>query len=337
MITYSCRKSDRQEIIPQKEIRISISSLLFDGELDKSNSLTQEINGVTRILTPLKSSAFNKGYRYKIIENNKNTRKTISGYIISKDPITKYFNFFILNIDSKGILINKNKNESSSTKNDKTNIVAKTNFKNKIVQSLLGEELTVLAGCNSIPPICIDWYWTTFDPYTGSVVGEVYMYTSCYDPCTFTSGGSAAEITATCNQLSNAMQSGPVSIDGTRELISETSNERSFIYSWTFEKQHDDWWLYKSYETGVHQKTNGVWKWKSLTHNSVSRSGFTIGASIDCQVNTALPQVGIYFAGMQLSYTLLASAICSGSPITNNKSRNGNSPIWHVNYTPPQN
>lgn len=35
-------------------------------------------------------------------------------------------------------------------------------------------------------PICIDWYWTTYNADTGEIISEDYLYTSCY---TNTGGG----------------------------------------------------------------------------------------------------------------------------------------------------
>jgi hypothetical protein len=70
-------------------------------------------------------------------------------------------------------------------------------------------------------------------------------------------------------------------------------------------------WHYKSFEKGIHKQVDGIWKWKSLTHNSET----VIGAypfSIDLIVNQATPSISAseLLAAMALKYTVKVTINC---------------------------
>jgi len=58
------------------------------------------------------------------------------------------------------------------------------------------------------PVVCMDWYWTTYDPWTGIVYDEQYLYTTCTG-----SGGGSAPGAGTTNTIGN------------REIIDSLTNE----------------------------------------------------------------------------------------------------------------
>jgi hypothetical protein len=60
---------------------------------------------------------------------------------------------------------------------------------------------------------------------------------------------------------------------------------------------------------------NGEWRWESLVHESISKTGVTIGATVDCILHKATPEVGIYNAIMALDYDIRYSFTCKGVPV----------------------
>lgn len=77
---------------------------------------------------------------------------------------------------------------------------------------------------------------------------------------------------------------------------------------------------------------NGTnWQWQSLTHKSISRSGLFAGGTVNYEVNTSIPEIGVYNAGMQLNYTITISVLCKGAPLGASGTYTTNSRIWNVN------
>jgi hypothetical protein len=94
----------------------------------------------------------------------------------------------------------------------------------------------------------------------------------------------------------------------------ETPTIREKNYEWIIYKQTANLWRVKSKEHGIHVQENNVWKWQSLTHMYISKTGTIIGGSISVTENSSHADVGIYWASMQVDYKVEASLVCGGSP-----------------------
>ena len=98
--------------------------------------------------------------------------------------------------------------------------------------------------------------------------------------------------------------------------LGEGPETRTKVYVWKFYSQNQGMWYFESAEKGTHIKVNNVWKWKSLTHESITRSGFIVGGSVDCLLVSATATLGTYWAAMELKYKIKVDLICQGSPIS---------------------
>jgi hypothetical protein len=331
----SCKKNHEAEKLssPTQKARVSTTDLLFRGELNHDATVSQAKGDHVRMLVPYVETEKRSTVRYRLTEYTKNGEELRTGYVIAQEPLTKASDLFALNISNTNAALVKQRAKGSIKESTVEKIRAKRKQDNETSYAALGEELSLYAGCNNAPPVCIDWYWVTYDQYSGEVVSEMFLYTSCYDPCSFNSGGSNGN--TSCAEASNKIKAGPVSEMANFSVEQESREERTVIYTWTFLKHYFDWWQFKSIEKGIHTKQqNGTWKWKSLTHVGITKTGFVMGASIDCTVHSAIPTVGMYFAGMTLNFTYSASAVCKGFPITFSKQFSMDSPIWHVDYRP---
>ena len=178
---------------------------------------------------------------------------------------------------------------------------------------------------------CTDWYWIVTYYYSdGSTeTTSEYLGTTCdceptspfaFDPTCADGGGggpSAGTNPGTCESNVKNLINGTLPPSGlTSSLVSQTETTRTRFYRWTIYRQSFGLWSFKSLEKGVHVKVNNEWRWKSLEHVSISRSGTVVGGTIDCSLDAANPTVGLYNAHMELHFTIKASAICSGSPIS---------------------
>lgn len=338
ILVASCKKNNEVETkAPEtKEVKVSTTDLLFKGDLDHDASIAQSKGEVLRILAPYMEKEKRVGSRYRLNEYARDGRLLKTGNVYSLEPLTKETDLFKISIDNKGaaLLRQKEKGQFKDAVNEK--IRAKRKTENGNTETGLGEVLSLYAGCQDASPVCIDWYWVTYDLYTGNVESENFLYTSCYDPCSFNSGGSGGSNDTNCSEATSKIKSGPISVGLPVVLEQEGSNVRTFTYPWQFHRQIYNMWHYKSFEKGVHKKhTDGKWRWESLTHMGVVRIGIVLGSTVECIVTSAVPQVGIYHAGMQLNYRIESSAICKGFPLSNSKNYYGNSPIWHVDERPP--
>jgi len=184
---------------------------------------------------------------------------------------------------------------------------------------------------------CVEWYLetTTFLPNGTTTTTESYLYTTCYMKChpneicdvkvSGLSGGSV------CDDLAPQVAGSSVSITQAVTGVATTSTTRTKAYSWKFYSQNFNLWSFSSHEIGTHKKIGNIWQWKSLVHQSISKSGVWAGGTVNCIVNTAIPQVGLYYAGMQLNYTITFSILFTGCPLAADITRTSNSPIWGVN------
>lgn len=182
---------------------------------------------------------------------------------------------------------------------------------------------------------CIDWYWQTWYVWwDGSMTlqSEVYVFTTCDEDCAQPRIANGRSLRVNCSGGGGGGGGGGSVYCNTTEwssgvteatdlessiTVSEGSETRTKNYVWTFAKGVFNPSLkWKSHETGVHIKENNVWKWQSLTHNSISKVGIVLGGSMQCDLNSATPTVGIYNAIMAIDYTFTRSFVCGGSPVS---------------------
>jgi hypothetical protein len=133
----------------------------------------------------------------------------------------------------------------------------------------------------------------------------------CYeDP----NGGGGEEIN--CANVQGSLEGTSVSEIESSTTENETPTTRDRKYNWVIFKQNWNLFKFVSHEKGVHIKVNNVWKWESLTHNTITRTGGIIGGSVACSLIDATPTLGLYNASMTLDYHIEANAICKGSPLS---------------------
>ena len=338
LIVASCKKNQEAEKLsnPPQKTKVSTTDLLFQGDLNHDATLSQVKGDHVRLLVPYIEKEKRTTVRYRLTEYTKNGEELRTGYVIAQEPLTKANDLFALNISNTTAALVKQRERGSIKESTVEKIRAKRKQDNETSYAALGEELSLYAGCNNAPPVCIDWFWVTYDQYSGEVVSEMFLYTSCYDPCSFTSGGSGGSNGNTsCAEATNKIKAGPVSEMANFSVEQQSQGERTVTYTWTFFKHSLDWWQFRSIEKGVHtRQPNGTWVWNSLTHVATTRTGFTMGANLECTIHSATPTVGITLASMTLNFTYASNVICKGFPLNFSKLFTKESPIWHVDYQP---
>jgi hypothetical protein len=196
---------------------------------------------------------------------------------------------------------------------------------------------------------CIDWYlqlWYVWSDGSMTFISETYVYTTCGEDCAQPRVANGRNYGTNCSGGGNGAAGGgteycnaaewSTGVTGATDLESsiiesEASETRTKTYVWVFAKGTFNPSLkWKSHETGIHIKENGVWKWQSLTHNSVSKVGMVTGGSLQCDVNSATPTVGVYNAIMAIDYTFTWSFVCGGSPMSNS-SNHTSAKLFNVN------
>lgn len=206
-------------------------------------------------------------------------------------------------------------------------------YKNGILHSYRVVQPKVKPTSNNRPeqdpitpaPVCVDWYWVT--TYFFADGHTETTSTFAYQTCEPTSGGSAED----SQVISDELEGHSVSENLDVTTIKESSTTRTKSYSWTFHSQNWGMWRFDSYEEGVHVKVNNQWRWKSLIHKSIAKSGFSVGGVVNCTILNSIAQVGIYNAGMEIWYNYDASALYEGSPIGVHENLYNKSPFWNVN------
>ena len=112
--------------------------------------------------------------------------------------------------------------------------------------------------------------------------------------------------------------------------MSNDGRTREVFLKWEVVRHPFGMWRVFSMEQGTHELTGGDWKWKSLTHQGQTWEGTIFGASLNLNLMSAIPTIGIYNAMMAVNIELQWSAICRGTPITAQSSASG-SRAFHVN------
>jgi hypothetical protein len=182
----------------------------------------------------------------------------------------------------------------------------------------------------SAPLVCIDWYLITTIYYVDGTTetSEEYLYTTCQS--SGDGGGEGGASQENCESELDTISGNAASEDLGVMPTSETATTREKVYTWIFYKQRFGMWSFQSLEKGKHVKTNNEWRWQSLTHQNVAKEGFIIGGSVNCTITANIPNVSTYNAGMELFYTITASAVCKGSPLELSGNHYSKSPIWNI-------
>ena len=176
--------------------------------------------------------------------------------------------------------------------------------------------------------ICYIVNWYQCDYIANGVGYNCQLLYSEYIPCDSDEddeeggGGGGGSQPGTCNtsEWSSAV-TGATDLESI-STVGEGPETRTKSYVWVFAKGTFNPTLrWKSHETGVHFRDSNEWKWQSLTHNSVSKVGVVIGGSLQCDVNSATPTLGIYNAIMAIDYTFTWSYVCGGSPINGSENK----------------
>ncbi len=149
--------------------------------------------------------------------------------------------------------------------------------------------------------------------------------------CTTPNIGGGGESSPCSNTLAALLQGSSLSEPAAVNILSEGPITRTKTYTWKFYKQNQGLWYFESAEKGVQVKVNNVWKWQSLTHESITRSGVVVGGSIDCLLVTATPTLGQFWAAMELKYKIKADVLCQGSPVSSTSQTKTSVNYFNVN------
>lgn len=325
----SCKKNVNSDEIKNEKV-ISTINLMFSGELNNSLAMSQSKGGVVRTLVPFVKLSNEKSFRYKLVEKSESGE--IFGFVVSLDKISPAVDFFSFNLQKDGPPIIYKKSVSSNGYFEFNKVKAASKVENLNLDLNLGEHLSLYAGCQGAAPVCVDWYMVTYDGYTGNVLFETFLYSTCYDPCNFNSGSGSNSSGQTLNQKLEEIKGGVTSEMMTMTENSSNPNNRSFFYKWKIYKQKANLWYFFSTELGYHKRlANGTWVWDKLEHGGIGKSGSVAGGSINVSMLGSLPQVGIYTAGIQLSCVFESSISWAGAPVSNYTPFTSNSPFWNVN------
>jgi hypothetical protein len=164
----------------------------------------------------------------------------------------------------------------------------------------------------------VNWYEQTCYYYTdgsSECTAWEFIFSSYVTYCTGGGAGGYEEPEVNCDSISEVTSGSAVSEPAEAVLIQDDGETRIKKYDWIFHRNSFGLWAFHSHEKGVHKRVNGEWRWESLVHESISKTGVTIGATVDCILHKATPEVGIYNAIMALDYDIRYSFTCKGVPV----------------------
>ncbi len=203
--------------------------------------------------------------------------------------------------------------------------------------------------------ICIDWWRiTTHYDYEGNVISEEreYLGQTCYGCGELTPWGQTTNCdylddepggggyAQSCNSLNNVIST--ASAIAEKESSNECGNTgttRYKCYSWKIYTVSGGLipMFLKSKDKAVQVKgQDDRWRFESLTHESIIKSGVEILYSVAIEnvtpTSTISSHLGItaQVGAMHLSYTVKISAVCDGLPVVFNKPASSQTQ-WHVN------
>jgi hypothetical protein len=297
--------------------------LSFDhnpGFASSSDQSKSKVNGITRMLILKdKKSGEIKSALMHVFSNSGTEDKNIT-YSKGKQDFTGTVFF----TDLDGNFVN-------GWQYEKGKITGKSN--NQIVSTNSGGKAVLPTDCTTVETLWFERDCTDYANGTSKCSPWVYIGSTFQTFCTIEGGGGGTggggyvpPTNDNCNSFKLQAQVDAVAAGGTpisRNLlifstgITSTSPmgeiTREVNINWEF---HENTflsyrWHYKSFEKGVHKQVDGIWKWKSLTHNSET----VVGAypfSIDLIVNQATPSISAseLLADMALKYTVKVTINC---------------------------
>ncbi|WP_316769578.1 hypothetical protein [Pedobacter frigiditerrae] len=238
-----------------------------------------------------------------------------------------YFNGVVCNSDIEAAFMvgQKNKEIKSFTKNT-DDVVSKVSKGKTMVR-------------DGSPPVCIDWYWTTYayDDWGNiiEIISEVYLYTTCTEE----DGGGGGGVDPidpddelNCSTANQEADASTASQNISSSIETSSADTRTKTYKWKFLENAFGLWNYTSTERGTHKKVGAEWRWEKLEHVIHGRNGTVLVASITVSDVVFEPTVGIYNAGATLYFNFDSSFICKGVPGGISFSTNVNSPVWNIDY-----
>lgn len=294
----------------------------------KTYSLTQkqELTSSTKTRTLLLSES-RPGFKllhYYVIEKDILLKTTSSFSLLTFKRIEKDIDLFSLVPDAENIVYYDPELFDSRGKGKRAKLTAHYSGK----RFDLGAALTKSVPCEPGQQICIDWYWTTYNEYTGQIISELFLYTTCHNSCA--SGGGEIGIenapSEECNRQqmeedghaildagSPISESHPSFISSPESPNSQGEITRTKIYPWDFYRGTflSSSWKFTSYAIGIHKKIGKEWFWKSFSHSTVGIDGaapFEIG----CVVNASNADISadLRYASLYLYYTVKVILKC---------------------------
>ncbi|ULQ56612.1 hypothetical protein KJS94_00145 [Flavihumibacter rivuli] len=123
-------------------------------------------------------------------------------------------------------------------------------------------------------------------------------------------GGTGTSVPEDCSdvesKLGGTAQSGAVK----SAFILNQTDIRKKSYKWMIYKQSLGMFAFYSHEIATHRRVNGVWRFESLVHQTISKEGFIPIGTADVTLNTAVSHVGLYNAIMELNCTYTTTFSC---------------------------
>ncbi|WP_443944288.1 hypothetical protein ACJVDH_15365 [Pedobacter sp. AW1-32] len=183
---------------------------------------------------------------------------------------------------------------------------------------------------------CTEWVLTTDYYVDGVWVGQTEQtigVTCSGDIEEFVpdyGGTGGVTPTTDCSSETNSMRFMITNETVGNEIVGQNATTRVKNYDWKIAKQQLGLWSYVSHEQGTHAFTNNEWRWQSLEHKSITRTGAVVGGDISITEISATTTMGIYNTVMEVKFNLMASIACKGSPITTSNDYSA-SKLFYVN------
>ena len=358
LMLFACKKSHQSgtasspENISKPSASLTTSGTfhqqLFTGKGVAKKEIVQsgQLPGNERHLLPMEQTAISRLHSYYLTETSADGTVT-SCRILSREPIPSSVNLFDFPTGKKSLLFYN----GSTKQNRVAKIVLKINGTKTDLSTVIDKSPASFASknlpCEQQPPVCIDWYWTTYDVETGEIISEEYVGTTCTIPCVDGGGGGGGgggpvvPDEPSCQQQLDDFADGgtPLSTKISVEICGSGPNTRTKCYTWkiyTVSGGMIPMYLI-SKERGVQSNLGqNIWQFDSFEHTEVSKSGTQIlySASATNVVSTStLKKSGSItyndIAQMHLSFTVEFSIICDGLPVVKTNSTSTIN-AWHV-------
>lgn len=181
------------------------------------------------------------------------------------------------------------------------NSILKTFSKSKEM-TLKGKSGKVMVR-EAAPPVCVDWYWTTYsyDSWGNiiEIISEVYLYTTCTEEGGGDGGGCACVIPPDDDVEFVPDFGNPVSIDdgsySEATIMIGSDSARMANRSWIFHEGLT-WWG-RSFEKLIVKINNGVRTWHSISHIEHIKAGYYTGGEAKIIKMVMIPHVPVGDSG----------------------------------------